>query len=110
MATIKLIVASCMLLATSGCSSVMSHTGSNQGYYPGTRACVDMLKSDNTSWVMMPLVALDLPFSALVDTILLPYDYLNSGNDGTADSPKARILHGEEPNLATPHSTDSATY
>lgn len=69
-----------------------------------------MLKSDNTSWVMMPLLAPDLPFSGQVDTILLPYNYLHSGNDGTADSLKARILHGEEPNLATPHGTDSATY
>ncbi|CAI0921390.1 Predicted periplasmic lipoprotein [Serratia entomophila] len=101
MTTIKVIATSCMLLATSGCSSVMSHTGPNQGYYPGTRASVDMLKDDNTSWAMMPLVALDLPFSAVMDTVLLPYDYLRSGSDGTADSPKARILRSEQQNLAT---------
>ena len=74
MTTMKAIATGCMLLATSGCSSVMSHTGPNQGYYPGTRASVDMLKDDNTSWAMMPLVALDLPFSAVMDTVLLPYD------------------------------------
>ena len=97
MKTIRVIATSCMLLATNGCSSVMSHTGPNQGYYPGTRASVDMLKDDNTSWAMMPLVALDLPFSAVMDTVLLPYDYMR---DSTADSPKARILRGEEQNLA----------
>ena len=46
MTTMKAIATGCMLLATSGCSSVMSHTGPNQGYYPGTRASVDMLKDD----------------------------------------------------------------
>lgn len=102
MATIKVTVASCVLLATSGCSSVMSHTGPNQGYYPGTRASVDMLKDRKTSWAMLPLVALDLPFSAVMDTVLLPYDYMRYGSDATADSPKARILRGEEQNLATP--------
>jgi uncharacterized protein YceK len=100
MTTMKAIATGCMLLATSGCSSVMSHTGPNQGYYPGTRASVDMLKDDNTSWAMMPLVALDLPFSAVMDTVLLPYDYLRSGNDATADSPKARIMRSEQQNLA----------
>jgi hypothetical protein len=48
---------------------------------------------------MMPLVALDLPFSAVMDTVLLPYDYMRSGSDGTEDSPRARILRGEEQNL-----------
>ncbi|VEA61019.1 Predicted periplasmic lipoprotein [Serratia plymuthica] len=100
MKTIKVIATSCILLATNGCSSVMSHTGPNQGYYPGTRASVGMLKDDNTSWAMMPLLALDLPFSAVMDTVLLPYDYMRSGSDDTADSPKARILRSEEQNLA----------
>lgn len=100
MKTIKVIATSCMLLATNGCSSVMSHTGPNQGYYPGTRASMSMLKDDNTSWAMMPLVALDLPFSAVMDTVLLPYDYMRSGSDDTTDSPRARILRGEEQNLA----------
>jgi uncharacterized protein YceK len=100
MKTMRVIATSCMLLATNGCSSVMSHTGPNQGYYPGTRASVDILKDDNTSWAMMPLVALDLPLSAVMDTVLLPYDYMRSGSDATSDSPKARILRGEEQNLA----------
>jgi len=67
-----------MLLTTSGCSSVMSHTGADQGYYAGTRANVEMMKKDDTSWAMIPLLAIDLPLSAAMDTLLLPYDYLRS--------------------------------
>lgn len=95
MIKIKVIAASCLLLATGGCSSVMSHTGPNQGYYPGTRASVDMLKDDNTSWAMMPLVAIDLPFSAVMDTVLLPYDYMRAGEDKAEDSPRERLLRNE---------------
>lgn len=101
MPMIKVIAASCVLLVTSGCSSVMSHIGPNQGYYPGTRANMDMLQDHHTSWAMLPLLALDLPFSAVMDTVLLPYDYMRSGSDPTADSPKARILRSEEQNLST---------
>ncbi|AHG20294.1 hypothetical protein Z042_12115 [Chania multitudinisentens RB-25] len=101
MKPIKAITAGCMLLTTSGCSSVMSHTGADQGYYAGTRANVNMMKSDDTSWAMMPLLAIDLPFSAAMDTLLLPYDYLRSDNDKAAESPKIRVQHDEEQNLAT---------
>lgn len=85
-------------VATSGCSSVMTHTGSDQGYYSGTRASVDMLRDDETSWAMMPLVAIDLPFSAVADTLLLPYDYYRSGSDKHKLSTRERISHSEEQN------------
>ncbi|ONK02730.1 hypothetical protein BSK71_15030 [Pectobacterium actinidiae] len=84
-------------VATSGCSSVMTHTGSDQGYYSGTRANVDMLRDDETSWAMMPLVAIDLPFSAVADTLLLPYDYYRAGSsDKNKLSTRERISHSEE--------------
>ncbi|VTR57974.1 Predicted periplasmic lipoprotein [Serratia fonticola] len=57
----KMIATGCLLLTTNGCSSVASHTGADQGYYSGTRANVDMMKSEDTSWAMMPLLAIDLP-------------------------------------------------
>ncbi|MFC0228976.1 YceK/YidQ family lipoprotein [Serratia aquatilis] len=96
----KIMALSCLLLTVNGCSSVMSRTGADQGYYSGTRANVDMMKSDDTSFVMMPLLAIDLPFSAVMDTVLLPYDYLRSDKDKKADSPKARVQQDEEKNLA----------
>ncbi|PZL92536.1 YceK/YidQ family lipoprotein [Pantoea graminicola] len=85
----------CCTMATTGCSSMMSHTGASQGYYPGTRASADMLTDDQTSWALKPLALIDLPFSAVLDTLLLPWDYYRSDRDKTLDSPRERILQSE---------------
>lgn len=90
------IIAGGGMMATSGCSSVMTHTGSDQGYYPGTRASLDVLHDDETSWAMMPLVAIDLPFSAVADTLLLPYDYYRADSDKATT--RDRILQSEQQN------------
>lgn len=66
----------------------MSHAGPPQGYYSGAKNNIEMIKDENTGWVMKPLLAIDLPFSALMDTLLLPYDYMRSDNDPQKDSPK----------------------
>jgi len=89
-----------VLLANSGCSSIMTHTGGNQGYYSGTKANIATLKQGDNGWVATPLIALDTPFSAVLDTLLLPYDYLRSGNKEVEDSPRARIMHAEQQSLA----------
>lgn len=86
----------CCACAASGCSSVMSHTGASQGYYPGTRASAEMLTDDQTSWAMKPLALIDLPFSAVMDTILLPWDYFRADDDRTKDSPRERVLQSEK--------------
>ncbi|UNK23504.1 YceK/YidQ family lipoprotein [Yersinia intermedia] len=92
-------VTSCSLLFVSGCSSIMTHTSSSQGYYSGTEANVAMLKDDNTGWALRPLLAVDLPFSAVMDTLLLPYDYLRSDNeDKMASSPRERVRQSETQN------------
>lgn len=96
------LVTGCAFLSVSGCSSVMSHTGGHQGYYPGTRADVSMISSDDTSWAMTPLLIIDLPFSALLDTLLLPYDYYRQDKLNTRD----RIKASEEQNLAISHGID----
>lgn len=87
------LTAGCAMVAVSGCSSVMSHTGPDQGYYPGTRASLRVIQDKDTSWAMVPLAAVDLPFSAVLDTLLLPYDYLRKGSDKSADSPHERMLN-----------------
>ncbi|TKI07306.1 YceK/YidQ family lipoprotein [Martelella alba] len=105
--TLLFLTASCALLGSNGCSSVMTHTGPNQGYYPGTRASLKVLEDDHSGWTMKPFAAIDLPFSALLDTLLLPYDYLRKDSDKALDSPRERILHGSTPssaNQATPAS------
>ncbi len=69
----------------------MTHSGPSRGYYSGAKTNIEMLKDNDTGWVMKPLLAIDLPFSALLDTILLPYDYIKSDEDQSASSPKKRI-------------------
>lgn len=99
---VSLLVTGSGLALTGGCSSVMTHTGPEQGYYSGTRANMDVLRSDDTSWAMTPLVLLDMPFSAVMDTLLLPYDYTRSGEDKQTSSPRERIRQNESLTTTTP--------
>ncbi|EEW1549142.1 TPA: YceK/YidQ family lipoprotein [Escherichia coli] len=57
-----------------GCSSVMPHTGGKEGTYPGTRASATMIGDDETNWGTKSLAILDMPFTAVMDTLLLPWD------------------------------------
>ncbi|MDC9598069.1 YceK/YidQ family lipoprotein [Xenorhabdus anantnagensis] len=78
-------------LLVTGCSSIMTHSGPYQGYYSGAKANIGMLKDDKTGWFMKPLLAVDLPLSTFLDTLLLPYDYSRSDQDSSEQSPKYRI-------------------
>ncbi len=88
----------------------MSHTGPNQGYYPGTRASADILVDDNSSWALKPLALIDLPFSAVLDTLLLPWDYARSDDDKSIDSPRERILQSEKLNHTQENLAQAAPY
>jgi uncharacterized protein YceK len=68
------------MMALTGCSSVMSHTGGKEGTYPGTRASAEMLGDEATGWGTKSLVALDMPFTAVADTLLLPWDLFRKDN------------------------------
>lgn len=74
-----------------GCSSIMTHAGPTEGYYPGSKNSIKMIKDEETGWVVKPLLAIDLPFSMVMDTLLIPLDYANSDKNSSADSPKKRI-------------------
>lgn len=74
----------------------MTHTGGQEGYYPGTKASYEMLTDDGTSWGYKPFVALDMPFTAVMDTLLLPWDMFRDDK-----SVKARVEASERKNLAT---------
>ncbi|MCW2456118.1 UNVERIFIED_ORG: hypothetical protein M2414_003874 [Rahnella aquatilis] len=63
---------------------------------------MNMIKSDDTSWAMTPLLLIDLPFSAVLDTVLLPYDYFRSGKVTTRD----RVKASEEHNIALSNGVD----
>ncbi len=84
------------MLVISGCSSVMTHTGGQDGYYPGTRASYAMLTDDKTSWGYKPFVAIDMPFTAVMDTVLLPWDMFRNDK-----SVKSRVEASESKNLTT---------
>lgn len=75
----------------SGCSSVMSHTGGKEGTYPGTRASATMIGNDETNWGTKSLAILDMPFTAVMDTILLPWDIFRKDS-----SVRSRVEKSEE--------------
>jgi uncharacterized protein YceK len=79
-----------------GCSSVMSHTGGKEGTYPGTRASAAMISDDDTNWGTKSLVILDMPFTAVADTLILPWDMFR-----TDSSVRSRVEKSEQENLAT---------
>jgi uncharacterized protein YceK len=84
------------MMALGGCSSVMSHTGGKEGTYPGTRASAGMLGDDDTNWGTKSLVVLDMPFTAVMDTLLLPWDMFRTDN-----SVRSRVEKSEQKTLAT---------
>lgn len=45
-----------------------------EGTYPGTRASATMIGDDETNWGTKSLAILDMPFTAVMDTLLLPWD------------------------------------
>ncbi len=55
-----------------------------------------MLSDDDTNIGMKSLVALDMPFTAVMDTLLLPWDMFR-----TDSSIKSRVEKSEQENLAT---------
>lgn len=91
----KALVLSGGILCLGGCSSIMSHSGGKDGLYPGTRANTQALGDQETSWALKPLVALDLPFSAVMDTVFLPWDLYRNDN-----SLKSKVETSEKQNIA----------
>ena len=71
----------CTLFFTSGCASTLLRdiTKANGGRmdvpYPSVRYAGDSLKHPDK---LTPLILIDLPFSAALDTVMLPFDAANS--------------------------------
>ena len=84
------------IFLSGGCSSVMSHTGGKEGTYPGTRASAEMLSDTDNGWATKSLVALDIPFTAVMDTVLLPWELFRQDN-----SVRSRVEKSEQETLAT---------
>lgn len=103
---IRILLFSYSLTLLGGCSSVMTHTGGGEkGVYPGTRTSAAHLGDDNISWGFKPLIALDLPFTAVMDTVLLPWDIFR-----TDKSVKSRVEESEQKNHAVNSVIPPANY
>ncbi|MFW0157949.1 YceK/YidQ family lipoprotein [Escherichia coli] len=85
-----------------GCSSVMSHTGGKEGTYPGTRASATMIGDDETNWGTKSLAILDMPFTAVLDTILLPWDVLRKDSSVRSRVEKSEANAQETNNVIPP--------
>jgi uncharacterized protein YceK len=85
------------MVLLSGCSSVMSHTGGKEGTYPGTRASATMIGDDETNWGTKSLAILDMPFTAVMDTILLPWALFRKDT-----SVRSRVVRSEARTQITP--------
>ena len=55
-----------------------------------------MIADDDTNWGTKSLVVLDMPFTAVVDTLLLPWDLFRKDS-----SVRSRVEQSEEKTLAT---------
>lgn len=93
----KLVVVAGCMASLSGCSSIMSHTGDNRGYYLGTQANNEIIGSSDTHWPIKSLAIIDYPFSAITDTLILPWDYFRNSRTGNL-SMRERIAASEQAN------------
>ena len=79
----RFILGVAILVLCSGCSTVLSHTATDSvvGPYSGVRLDCDLIGSANeknpdfgaTPWII-PFCVIDIPLSAALDTVFLPYD------------------------------------
>lgn len=87
------------IASLTGCSSIVSHTGGNQGYYLGTKANHEMITNSNTEWTVKSLAIADYPFSLAMDTLMLPWDYFRRQNS-VQGSLRSRVLASENSSSA----------
>lgn len=61
-----------------------------EGTYPGTRASATMIGDDETNWGTKSLAILDMPFTAVMDTLLLPWDVFRKDSSVRSRVEKAK--------------------
>jgi uncharacterized protein YceK len=61
-----------LALVSCGCGSIGAHVRGDHRTYPGVRADLQEMKGDENPFALY--IALDLPPSAVLDTLLLPLD------------------------------------
>lgn len=72
---VMLVISSVLI---SGCTAVLARTTDFRCPYLGVRIDWNLAKDNNG--VLWPLLAIDAPFSAVVDTVFLPFELQHSCN------------------------------
>ena len=86
------LVAVALLLLTVGCGSIASHWRGGTGTYQGVRFDYQQVKHHSTESEFIAIA--DMPLSAVVDTLFLPYD-LAVGEDGKSKDKDPEPAAGE---------------
>lgn len=73
-----------------------------EGTYPGTRASATMIGDDETNWGTKSLAILDMPFTAVLDTILLPWDMFRKDSSVRSRVEKSEADAQETNNVIPP--------
>lgn len=87
-------------LLVSGCATVASLNDGCVGTYSGIAYNRGVARSDLVSWQESPaqelFLLVDLPFSAVLDTIMLPYTAFASPSHHPAAGPGCKAVSGSE--------------
>lgn len=78
------------------------YRGGKEGTYPGTRASATMIGDDETNWGTKSLAILDMPFTAVLDTILLPWDVFRKDSSVRSRVEKSEANAQETNNVIPP--------
>jgi len=73
-----------LLLVCSGCGTIYQHQNDNVGPYSGVRFDALAMVGSGDAGLAVGGV-LDFPFSAVADTLLLPYDLTHKSNERVND-------------------------
>lgn len=79
------------LASLTGCASIEAHTdGRDKHVYPGVRSTVRQLKEAKSQWwdstCVRVMMVIDLPLSAIFDTLCLPCDIIGQAKASRSES------------------------
>ena len=77
-----------LLLLTTGCGTLTSHWRGGTGTYQGVRFDCEQIAHHSTESELIAVA--DIPLSAIVDTLFLPYDLAVDEKEKSADTGDAR--------------------
>ena len=81
---------------------MMSHTGGKGGTEPGARASAAVIGGDETDWGTKSLAILDMPFTAVMGTLLLPWDVFRKDSSVRSRVEKSEANAQETNNVIPP--------